>query len=76
MLSPSQVGFRKNYRKKDYIFILFISIEKAISKGKYLCTCFADFRKVYDSICGIRLLHRLKGIVLTGKILDIIKYQC
>ena len=47
-------------------------IKKAISKRKYLYTCFDDFRKAYDSKCRKLLLHRLKEIGLIGKILDII----
>ena len=48
-------------------------IKKAISKGKYLCTCFVDFRKDYDSICRKPLLKRLEEIGVIEKILDIIK---
>ena len=55
------------------IYLLFSLIKKAISKGKYLYTCFEDFRKAYDSICRKRLLYRLEEIGLLGKILDIIK---
>ena len=74
MLSlKAKVGFRKNYRTTYHIFALFSLIEKTISNGKYLCTCFGVFWKVYDSICRIRLLHRLKETELIGKILDIIK---
>ena len=72
ILSPSQAGFRKNYRTSDHIFTLFSLIKKAISKRKYLYTCFDDFRKAYDSKCRKLLLHRLKEIGLIGKILDII----
>ena len=49
ILSPSQAGFRKNYRTTDHIFTLFSLIKKAISKGKYLYNCIVDFRKAYDS---------------------------
>ena len=51
ILSPSQAGFRKNYRTTDHIFTLFSLIKKALCKGKYLHTCFGNFRKAYDSIC-------------------------
>ena len=73
VLSPSQAGFRKNYRTTDHIFTLFSLIKKALYKGKYLYTCFVDFRKAYDSICRKRMLYRLEEIGLIGKILDIIK---
>ena len=73
ILSPSQARFRKNYRTTDHIFTLFSLIKKSLCKGKYLYTCFVDFRKTYDSICRKRLLYRLEEIGLIGKILDIIK---
>ena len=73
ILSPSQAGFRKKYRTTDHIFTLFSFIKKALCKGKYLYTCFVDFRKAYDSICRKRMLYRLEEIGLIGKILDIIK---
>ena len=73
ILSPSQASFRKNCRTTDHIFTLFSLIKNAIIKGKYLYTCFVDFRKTYDSICRKRLLYRLEEIGLIGKILDIIK---
>ena len=47
ILSPSQASFRKNYRTTDHIFTLFSLIKKAISEGKYLYTCFVDFRKFW-----------------------------
>ena len=50
ILSPSQAGFRKKYRNTDHIFTLFSFMKKALCKGKYLYTCFVDFRKAYDSI--------------------------
>ena len=73
ILSPSQTGFRKNYRTTDHIFTLFSLIKKTLCKGKCLYTCFVDFRKAYGSIYQKRLLHRLEEIGLIGKILDIIK---
>ena len=73
ILSPSQAGFRKNCRTTDHIFTLFSLIKKKLCKGEYLYTCFVDFRKTCDSICGKRLLYRLKEIGLIGKILGIIK---
>ena len=73
ILSPSLEGFRKNYRTADYIFTLFSLTKKAMSKEKYLYTCFVCFRKAYDSICQKRLLYKLEEIGLTGKIFDIIK---
>ena len=50
ILSPSQAGFRKKYRNTDHIFTLFSFMKKALCKGKYLYSCFVDFRKAYDSI--------------------------
>ena len=73
MISRSQEDFRKNHRTTDHIFTYFSFIKKSISKGKYLYTCFVDFRKAYHPICQKRLFHRLKERELIGKILDVIK---
>ena len=51
ILSSSQASFRKYKIMNDLTFTLFNLIKKALSKGKYLLTCSADFQKVYDSIC-------------------------
>ena len=51
ILSPSQAGFRKNYKTTDHIFTLFSVIKKALCKGKYLYTCFVDFRKAENACC-------------------------
>ena len=51
ILSSSQASFRKYKITNDLTFTLFNLIKKALSKGKYLLTCSADFQKVYDSIC-------------------------
>ena len=64
MLSPSQVGFRKNYRTTEHIFTLFNLIKKAF---------FVEFQKAYDSICRKRLFYRSEETGMIGKILDIIE---
>ena len=45
ILSPAQAGFRKDHRTSDHIFTLFSLIKQYVRKGKYLYTCFVDFRK-------------------------------
>ena len=60
ILPPSQAGFRKNWRTTDHVFTLFSLIKKAMSKGKYIYTCFVDFRKAFNSICQKCLLLRLE----------------
>ena len=60
ILPPSQEGFRKNCRTTDDVFTLFSLIKKAMSKGKYIYTCFVAFRKAFDSICRKCLLLRLE----------------
>ena len=55
---------------------LFTLIEKSLREGKYLSTCFVDFRKAYDSICRQRLIYKLQEFGLTGNILEIIKTTC
>ena len=72
ILSPAQAGFRKDHRTSDHIFTLFTLIKKYIKKGKYLYTCFVDFRKAYDTINRNSLKHKLKKFGIEGKFLNII----
>ena len=69
ILSPSQAGFRKNYRTTDHVFTLFSLIRKALCEGKYLRICFVDFRKAYDSYAKSACCTDLR----MGKMLDITK---
>ena len=71
-LSQSQAGFRENERTTHQM-TLFTLIKKSLREGKYLYTCFVDFRKAYDSICRQRLIYKFKEFGLTGNILEIMK---
>lgn len=76
VLLKAQAGFRKKNRITDHSFPLLILVKKFIRSGKKLCTlytCFADFRKVCDSICRKRLILRIKEIALIRKILKTIE---
>ena len=52
---------------------LFTLFKKSLREGKYLYTCFIDFRKAYDAICRQKLTYKLKEFGLTGNMLGILK---
>ena len=44
-LNSNQIGFRKNSRTSDHIFVLKTLIEKYVQKNGKFYTCFVDFQK-------------------------------
>ena len=72
ILSPAPAEFRNDHRTSNHIFTLFSLINKYVTKGKYLYTCFVDFQKAYDSIRSDGLKDKLEKIGVNGKFLDII----
>ena len=51
LINPSQIGFTKNARSSDQVFILKTLIEKYCKdkNGRLFC-CFIDFNKAFDSV--------------------------
>ena len=73
ILRKEQAGFRKNCRTTDQIFLLRNLVRRYIANNKYLCTCFVDFSKAFDSIWRKVLIEKLQRIGVSGKFLKIIK---
>ncbi len=44
------VGFRKDFRTTDNVYILRTLIEQNIHKRKKVYCCFVDFRKAFDTV--------------------------
>ena len=59
-----QIGFTKNARTSDHMFIMKSLIDKSINinTGK-LYSCFVDFRKTFDSVIHPGLQVKLKGLI-------------
>ncbi len=48
--AKGQVGFRKDFRTTDNLYILQTFIEQSIHKRKKVYYCFVDFRKAFDTV--------------------------
>jgi hypothetical protein len=51
IICPEQIGFSKDSRTSDHMFVLKTLIDKYTQQGsKHLYTCFVDFRKAFDTV--------------------------
>ena len=67
LISPKQIGFMKNTRTSDHIFLLQTIIEKYVKKNrKKLFVAFIDFKKAYDTVDRKKLIKRLKTLGMNG----------
>ena len=73
VLSDCQIGFRRNHRTSDHIFILNTVLNSYFSRGKGVYACFVDFSKAYDSVWRVGLLYKLILNRLSTKFIHLIK---
>ena len=73
ILSDCQIGFKRNYRTSDHIFILNTVLNSYFSIGKRVYACFVDFPKIYDSVWRVGLLYKLILNGLSTKFIHLIK---
>ena len=67
LISPKQIGFRKNSGTSDHIFLLQTIIEKVVKHDKKkLYTAFIDFKKAYDTVNRDLLIKRLQMLGING----------
>ena len=59
VIKPNQIGFRKNHRTADHIFVLKTILDSLYQSKKKLYVCFVDFKKAYDSIWRKGLFYKL-----------------
>lgn len=68
-----QIGFTKNARTSDHMFVLKSLIDKYTSiNGGRLYSCFVDFHKAFDSVIHPALQIKLKELNINGKFYDIL----
>ena len=67
LISSNQIGFMKNAKTSDHIFLLQTIIEKVVKKNKKkLFPAFIDFKKEYDTVDREKLIKRLKTLGMNG----------
>ena len=59
LLSHKQIGFCKNKRTSDHIFVLKAIIEEAKSKRVPIYGCFVDLKKGFDTIWRQGLFYKM-----------------
>ncbi len=65
-----QAGFRQDYHTTDNLFVLQTLIDSRTRwPGKKLYTCFADFKKAFDTVPREKLWRVLEGIGMGGRFL-------
>ena len=72
IINDEQIGFRKNARTSDHIFILNTLVHKYKQQKKCLDLCFVDFRKAYDSVWQKAPVLKLLRNGVKGKMFKII----
>lgn len=74
IIDSCQIGFTKNARTADHMFILKTLIDKYCNKtGGRLYACFVDFRKAFDSVIHDGLRLKLLALGIGTKFYNIIK---
>ena len=73
LIDKSQIGFTKNARTQDHMFVLKTVIDKYINKaGDKLYACFVDFKKAFSSVIHPGMKLKLKKFNISGKFYDVI----
>ena len=74
IIHKSQIGFSKNSRTSDHIFVLKCLINKYLKAGdKRLYTCFVDFRKAFDKVIHVGIMFKLQSYDISGYFYRILK---
>ena len=72
ILVDEQNGFRASRSCIDHIFTLVTILRNRQSHNKSTFLSFIDFKKAFDSVDRILLLHKLSGIGVVGRIYNAI----
>lgn len=74
LIDDTQIGFKKNCRTTDHMFVLRTLIDKYVKKLKSpLYVCFVDFRKAYDSVWRQALMFKLLSQNVSGMFFKLLK---
>jgi hypothetical protein len=73
IINREQIGFHKNHRTTDHMFILKSLMDAYKAKRKPLYLCFVDFQKAFDTVWHSGLLFKLASLEVSSKFLSIIR---
>ena len=59
IIRKEQIGFEKDSRPADHLFVLKTLIDSYNNKNKKIYACFVDFRKAFDSVWRTGLFYKL-----------------
>ena len=73
LINNCQIGFCKNSRTSDHMFVVKCIIDYYFSKGSKVYTCFVDFQKAFDSVLHTAILLKLLKLDIHGLFYNVIK---
>ena len=72
LIQCNQIGFRKDYRTSDHVFVMKTLIDNYLNKNKRLYMCFIDFKKAFDTVWRDGLFYKLLKKGLTHKFVNLL----
>ena len=72
LISDKQIGFKKNARTSDHLFLVNTLFRKFLKLNKNVYICFVDFRKAYDSVWREALMLKLLRNGIRGNFFGVI----
>ena len=73
LIDENQIGFKQKSRTSDHVFVLKSLIDKYLSNGNKLYTCFVDFRKAFDRVNHCKLIYKLRETNIGSMLYNTIK---
>ena len=75
LIPNCQIGYKKGTRTSDHILTLKNIIDKYIlsGRGKYLYTCFVDYKSAFDTVWRKALFYKLLSYGVGGNFLSILQ---
>ena len=74
-IKPEQIGFRKNCRTSDHIFVVKTLVDKYVQNcksGSKLYACYIDMKKAFDTVGHDALFLKLQKSDICSKIYNLI----
>ena len=73
LIGGYQIGFKKDARPADHIFVFKSAINKYLGNGKKMYACFVDYRKAFDNIWRKGLYYKMITAGISTGIIKLIR---